>query len=82
VPLACFDLDNTLIDRAASFLLWATGFASSHGLEPAQVTWLAGHRRVAVTLARGANVEQARERARTAAAALTISLYEEHPWRR
>lgn len=34
----------------------------------------AGHRRVAVTLARGADVEQARERARTAAAALTISL--------
>lgn len=40
MPLACFDLDNTLIDRAASFLRWATGFASSHGLEPAQVTWL------------------------------------------
>jgi phosphoribosylglycinamide formyltransferase 2 len=35
---------------------------------------VAGHRRVAVTLARGADVEQARERARTAAAALQISL--------
>ncbi|MGV8848047.1 MAG: formate-dependent phosphoribosylglycinamide formyltransferase [Propionibacteriaceae bacterium] len=35
---------------------------------------VAGHRRVAVTLARGADVEKARERARTAAAALTISL--------
>jgi phosphoribosylglycinamide formyltransferase 2 len=35
---------------------------------------VAGHRRVAVTLARGADVEQARERACTAAAALTISL--------
>jgi phosphoribosylglycinamide formyltransferase 2 len=35
---------------------------------------VAGHRRVAVTLARGADVEQARERARTAAAALRISL--------
>lgn len=33
-----------------------------------------GHRRVAVTLALGDDVEQARERARTAAAALTIEL--------
>lgn len=33
-----------------------------------------GHRRVAVTLALGEDVEQARERARTAAAALTIEL--------
>ena len=35
---------------------------------------VAGYRRVAVTLARGADVDQARERARTAAAALQISL--------
>jgi len=35
---------------------------------------VAGHRRVAVTLARGADVDEARERARTAAAALTIAL--------
>lgn len=35
---------------------------------------VAGHRRVAVTLARGADVDEARERARTAAAALTITL--------
>jgi len=35
---------------------------------------VAGYRRVAVTLARGADVDQARERARTAAAALHISL--------
>jgi len=35
---------------------------------------VAGRRRVAVTLARGADVERARERARTAAAALTVTL--------
>ena len=35
---------------------------------------VSGHRRVAVTLARGADVEQARERARAAAAALRITL--------
>lgn len=35
---------------------------------------VAGHRRVAVTLARGADADQARERARAAAAALQISL--------
>ncbi len=35
---------------------------------------VSGHRRVGVTLARGADVEQARERARASAAALTITL--------
>jgi phosphoribosylglycinamide formyltransferase 2 len=35
---------------------------------------VAGHRRVGVTLARGTDVVDARERARTAAAALTITL--------
>jgi len=40
VPLAIFDLDNTLIDRAASFRLWATRFAEGHGLGPDDVTWL------------------------------------------
>jgi phosphoribosylglycinamide formyltransferase 2 len=35
---------------------------------------VAGHRRVAVALARGTDVDEARERARTAAAALKISL--------
>ena len=35
---------------------------------------VAGRRRVAVTVARGADVEQARERARAAAAALTVDL--------
>ncbi len=35
---------------------------------------VAGHRRVAVTLARGKDVDEARARARTAAAALTITL--------
>jgi len=40
VPLAIFDLDNTLLDRATSFLRWATRFAAVYGLEPADVTWL------------------------------------------
>jgi HAD superfamily hydrolase (TIGR01549 family) len=40
VPLAIFDLDNTLIDRAASFLRWATRFVAVHGLEPADIAWL------------------------------------------
>jgi FMN phosphatase YigB (HAD superfamily) len=40
VPLAIFDLDNTLIDRTTSFLRWATRFAAVHGLGPADVAWL------------------------------------------
>jgi HAD superfamily hydrolase (TIGR01549 family) len=40
VPLAIFDLDNTLIDRAASFRRWAARFGAAHGLEPADVAWL------------------------------------------
>jgi len=40
VPLALFDLDNTLLDRATSFLRWATRFAAEHALGPADVAWL------------------------------------------
>jgi len=40
VPLTIFDLDNTLIDRAASFRRWATRFVAAYGLEPAEITWL------------------------------------------
>ena len=40
MPLAIFDLDNTLIDRATSFLRWATRFAAVYGLGPADVAWL------------------------------------------
>ena len=35
-----FDLDNTLIDRAASFLRWASQIAAVHALGPDDVTWL------------------------------------------
>jgi putative hydrolase of the HAD superfamily len=31
-PLALFDLDNTLIDRAAAFRSWAAAFAAAHDL--------------------------------------------------
>lgn len=40
MPLAIFDLDNTLIDRAAPFRRWATRFVAAHGLEPADIEWL------------------------------------------
>ncbi len=42
MPLAIFDLDNTLVDRTASFRRWAAGFAAAHSLGPAAVEWLAG----------------------------------------
>lgn len=38
--LAIFDLDNTLIDRAASFLRWAVELATVHGRGPADIAWL------------------------------------------
>jgi FMN phosphatase YigB (HAD superfamily) len=41
-PLALFDLDNTLIDRAASFARWAADFAAARGLPGADVSWLVG----------------------------------------
>lgn len=40
MPLVLFDLDNTLIDRAASFRRWATGFAEARSLGPEEVAWL------------------------------------------
>lgn len=40
VALAIFDLDNTLIDRAAAFRRWAAGFVAERGLDPAEVGWL------------------------------------------
>jgi putative hydrolase of the HAD superfamily len=38
--LAIFDLDNTLIDRAASFRRWAGRFVAAWSLGPAAVEWL------------------------------------------
>ena len=40
MPLVLFDLDNTLIDRAASFLRWAARFARACSLGPEDVAWL------------------------------------------
>jgi HAD superfamily hydrolase (TIGR01509 family) len=40
MPLVLFDLDNTLIDRAASFRRWATHFAEAHSVGPEDVAWL------------------------------------------
>jgi FMN phosphatase YigB (HAD superfamily) len=41
-PLACFDLDNTLIDRDAAFRGWATAFAAGHSLDDGAVDWFLG----------------------------------------
>jgi FMN phosphatase YigB (HAD superfamily) len=38
--LALFDLDNTLVDRAAGFRFWALEFCEAHGLEPSEVQWM------------------------------------------
>ena len=38
--LACFDLDNTLIDRDASFLAWARWWVEREGLGGDAVDWL------------------------------------------
>jgi FMN phosphatase YigB (HAD superfamily) len=40
MPLAIFDLDNTLIDRAGLFERWAGDFVSGLGLDPAEASWL------------------------------------------
>jgi putative hydrolase of the HAD superfamily len=40
MPLALFDLDNTLVDRAAAFRRWAHAFAASRGLPDGEVDWL------------------------------------------
>jgi putative hydrolase of the HAD superfamily len=39
MPLALFDLDNTLIDRNGAFLRWVREFASSRGLPDDAVAW-------------------------------------------
>jgi FMN phosphatase YigB (HAD superfamily) len=41
--LACFDLDNTLIDRDAAFLGWARWWVEREGLGEQAVEWLIGH---------------------------------------
>ncbi|MFC9688759.1 HAD family hydrolase [Kribbella sp. NPDC056951] len=41
--LACFDLDNTLIDRDAAFLDWARAWCDEAGLGAAGVEWLTAH---------------------------------------
>jgi HAD superfamily hydrolase (TIGR01509 family) len=38
--LAIFDLDNTLLDRAAAVRRWAELFADRHGLGPDEVEWI------------------------------------------
>lgn len=41
VPLAIFDLDDTLIDRTGAVRRWAAEFVAERGLDPAEVRWLA-----------------------------------------
>ncbi|GAA0586451.1 HAD family hydrolase [Kribbella sandramycini] len=41
--LACFDLDNTLIDRNAAFRAWSISWCGQAGLPDAAVTWLVAH---------------------------------------
>jgi HAD superfamily hydrolase (TIGR01549 family) len=38
--LALFDLDGTLVDRAAGLRAWAVEFCADHGLAPAEADWL------------------------------------------
>lgn len=40
MPLALFDLDNTLADRDAAFRRWAQRFVADHGLDVAAADWL------------------------------------------
>jgi HAD superfamily hydrolase (TIGR01549 family) len=40
MPLALFDLDSTLVDRAAAFNKWTGIFVERFGLEPAAEEWL------------------------------------------
>jgi FMN phosphatase YigB (HAD superfamily) len=41
--LACFDLDNTLIDRDGAFLAWARWWVDRAGLGTDAVDWLVAH---------------------------------------
>jgi FMN phosphatase YigB (HAD superfamily) len=40
MPLAIFDLDNTLLDRAGPFRVWAEQFVAANALDPAESQWL------------------------------------------
>ena len=40
MPLAIFDLDNTLIDRDSSFRRWTAEMVARHDLDPSEVQWL------------------------------------------
>jgi putative hydrolase of the HAD superfamily len=40
VPLLLLDLDNTLLDRAGSFRVWARGFLAEVGAPPDDLEWL------------------------------------------
>jgi HAD superfamily hydrolase (TIGR01549 family) len=40
MPLALFDLDDTLVDRGRAFRAWAEEFVGAHGLEDAALTFL------------------------------------------
>jgi HAD superfamily hydrolase (TIGR01549 family) len=39
IPVALFDLDNTLFDRAGTFRRWADQFVAQRGLDQDQVEW-------------------------------------------
>jgi FMN phosphatase YigB (HAD superfamily) len=38
--LALFDLDGTLVDRAAGLRAWADEFCGAHGLDPIEADWI------------------------------------------
>ena len=40
MPVALFDLDNTLLDREAAFARWARSFCDGHGLPDEARAWL------------------------------------------
>jgi putative hydrolase of the HAD superfamily len=40
VPLLLLDLDNTLLDRAGPFRVWAEGFLAEIGAPPSDIDWL------------------------------------------
>lgn len=75
LSLVLLDLDDTLVDLAGAFAVWAAGFATEHGLPDGAVPWLcarAGGRKDALFaearerfgLAEPADVLWARYRAR------------------
>jgi FMN phosphatase YigB (HAD superfamily) len=42
-PLACFDLDNTLIDRNGAFFRWARWWVELQGLQETALEWFVAH---------------------------------------